>query len=160
MIVNLSNITVPEMFLESLPSIIKTRIIEKKYADGIDIGKDIEIDPYGNLVDGYIRYVVLVNHGCKYADVTVVKSNNYNEHKPKSVIYVFAKHYEKGKLYVWKLTNRTRHKNLLEIGAPVLVATKNGKAKVIVEKIELLDKPPIDINVRRVIECFRKSEDQ
>ena len=158
MIVNLSNITVPEMFLESLPSIIKTRIIEKKYADGIDIGKDIEIDPYGNLVDGYIRYVVLVNHGCKYADVTVVKSKN--EHKTKSVIYVFFFLYEKEKLYVWKLTNRTRHKNLLEIGSRVLVATKNGKAKVIVEKIELLDEPPIDINVRRVIECFRKSEDQ
>ena len=57
------------------------------------------------------------------------------------------------------MTRKTKHPERLEVGSRVQVATKHGD-RIIVEKIEVLDAPPVDTPVRKVRECYQKPREQ
>lgn len=161
--VDLCDIKIPEKFARSTPDPYKVENIILAYNGGEDIGKDIIVNASGFLVDGYIRYLVMSRMGCMSADVTIVPDNYKTKvkfYKESLTIYVFGKHHDNGKTYVWRMTKKTKHPELLEIGARIQVATKHGNKRAIVERIEMLDKPPVDIPVRKVRECYRKSKEQ
>lgn len=154
--VNLSEIIIPNNFLTSKPSDVKVANIEEQYKNGCDIGKDIYISENNKLIDGYIRYIVLLNHGEKYADVNIV--NNQPSYRNKSTTYVYGKHFNNGKMYVWRATKKTMDINNLAVGNIALVSTKKGNKLIVINKIENLDTPPVETAVRRVIKCFKKQE--
>lgn len=157
--VDLKDITIPERFLKSYPNEYKIANVAIDYENGEDIGKDVIVSASGVLIDGYIRYLVLLRKGCFSADVTIVP-DEIKLVKNKATTYVFGKHHPNGKTYVWRMTKRTKHPENLEVGARVQVATQHGYKRVTVEKIEMLDKPPVETPIRKVRECYIKSKDR
>jgi len=161
--IDLCDIKIPKKFAMSTPNPYKVGNIAFAYARGENIGKDIVVNASGILVDGYIRYLVMMKMGCLSADVTIVpddfniKTKCYEKNP---TLYVFGKHHDNGKTYVWRMTKKTKHPELLEVGAMVQVATAHGAKRVTVERIELLDKPPVDTPIRKVRECYKKPKEQ
>ena len=155
--VYLKDIIIPERFLKSYPNEYKLANVAIDYENGEDIEKEIVVNASCELIDGYIRYLVLLRKGCFSADVTVIPNKVEYENK-KSTVYVFGKHHPNGKTYVWRMTKRTKHPENLEVGARVQVATQRGDKRVTVERIEILDKPPVDTPIRKVKECYIKQK--
>lgn len=158
MIVQLNSIKIPSKFLASHPRENKVREHFYRYINGEDIEKEIFIDIDGKLLDGYARYLALVNHAKKeFADVSVVNAD-WKANKKKLIMYVYGRHKPEGKLYVWKVSGKTKNKDRLKVGSIVQVATKKGAQKIVVEKIEILDTPPVEGRMRSVKNVFRDKE--
>lgn len=155
---NLSDIIIKNSFKLSVPSERKIKSIVKRYVSGEEIGKEIIVDESGLLVDGYIRYLVLKYVDAGSADVTVVSNKQKDMREDAPITYVYARHKPDGKLYVWRITRKTKHACRLEVVARIRVATKHGDKRVVVEKIETLDNPPLNIPIRKVKECYKKSK--
>lgn len=60
----------------------------------------------------------------------------------------------KNRLYVWKVTNKTKNVHNLSVGSKIIVDTKNGAKLVIVDKFSVLSKPPVLTPIREVIRCI------
>ena len=155
---NLSDIIIKNSFKLSVPSERKIKNIVKRYINGEEIGKEIIVDESDILVDGYIRYLILKYAGVENVDVTVVSNKRNDMREDTPITYVYARHKPDGKLYVWRITRKTKHACRLEVGARIRVATKHGDKRVVVEKIEALDNPPLNIPIRKVKECYKKSK--
>ena len=158
--IELKDIIIPEKFAKSYPSDYKFNRIREKYRRGENIENDIIVNASGYLVDGYIRYLVLMENGIEQADVRIVpdtyKPKEKKKKKKKLSTYVYAKHYDSGKMYVWRICGKTKNKQYLEIGSTVLVNTQHGWKRVVVDKIEYSKKAPVEGKIRTVVECFPK----
>lgn len=154
---NLKDIIIPEKFKQSIPNDYKIANVNIDYDNGEDIGKEIIVNTAGELIDGYIRYLVLLYRGVERAEITIANKVHYKNVPTK---YVFGKHKPDGKTYVWRMTRKTKHPERLAVGSRVQVATKHGDKRIIVEKIEVLDAPPVDTPVRKVRECYQKPREQ
>lgn len=153
--VNLKDIIVPEKFLRSQPNVYKIDNVQIDYDNGEDLGKEIVLNTAGELIDGYIRYLVLLSRGVERAEVTI-DVNSKNRFKNKSTVYVYGKHFSNGKTYVWRMAKGTKHPENLAVGNHILVSTSRGLRRAKVERIEKLDKPPVDMVIRKVKECYGK----
>lgn len=70
-------------------------------------------------------------------------------------LYIFGIHLGRGKKErVWRAPNKFQKEweDILNIGDIVMVKTKRGNAPIEVTRIERLDKCPVDISVKRVVE--------
>lgn len=150
---NLKDIIIPDKFKNSVPSKEKMMRVKLAYQNGTDIARDIIVNTHMELIDGYIRYLTLLQFGVEYAEVTIANKVYYKIIPTK---YVFGKHKPNGKTYVWRMTKKTKHPENLAVGRCVDVVTKDGYKKAVVEKIDILDTPPVNTPVRKVRECFQK----
>ena len=154
---NLKDIVIPDKFRRSIPNDYKIANVSIEYDNGVDIAKEIIVNTTGELIDGYIRYLVLLYRGVERAEVTIANKVHYKNVPTK---YVFGKHKPDGKTYVWRMTKKTKHPERLAVGNCVQVATKQGDKRIIVEKIEVLDAPPVEMPVRKVKKCYQKLKEQ
>ena len=172
----LSEIKIPADFESSAPNSLKYEKCEKYYLETGQQDRYLVIDENSVLIDGYIMYLVLKNHGAEYAQTkhvlvskygyTYRKRNKYGKlvppekvtsYKEKLTTYVYGKHpnNDNDKEYMWRIPNMFGGMgDELKIGDRIYCRTIFGVAPVIVTKVEKKDNLDLDMKVKKV--CSRK----
>ena len=168
----LSEIKIPANFESSTPNASKYEKCENYYNKTGNQDRYIVVDEKNVLVDGYIMYMVLKNHGAEYANTkhvlvgkygyTYRKRNKYGKlvppekvasYKEKPTTYVYGKHpnSDNDKEYMWRIPNMFDGMgDELKIGDRIYCRTIFGVAPVIVTKVEKKDSLDSDMRVKKV----------
>jgi len=127
----------------------------------------IVINNNNELIDGYIQYLVLKENGMEEADIKIsnmrkkrwykknVKDWTAPHYRNETTTYVYGVHPNSNctKNYLWRVPKSwTWFAENVQVGDSIFCRTKFGIAPVIVTKIEVLDKCPVDFVVKRVVE--------
>lgn len=157
--VKLKEIKIKPSFLSSVPNAKKVELYITKYVQTCKQAKPILIDKNGYLLDGYIQYLILKSFGVEKAEVIVKSKPEKITYKNSRTIYVFGYHPKdrRAKEFVWRVpASWTEWANNVKIGDIIYCNTKYGSKKVVVNRIEVLSTPPVDICIRKV--CKRIPE--
>ena len=166
---NLSDIIISESFANTIPS--EKKMNECRYNWRMYGKQDrfIVVDHNNVLIDGYIMFLILKEHKEEYAEIKISnckkkrwKRKNIEDwdtprYRENPTTYIYGMHYniakgEFSKEYMWRVPESWGNwADNIQIGDTILCATKNSYTPVVVSKIEVLDKCPIDIPVKRVI---------
>lgn len=125
----------------------------------------IVVNHNGFLIDGYIMYLILKENGIDEAEVKISnkpkkrwrRKNTYDWNAPhyrnEKTTYVYGKHMWSAckKNYVWRVPKSwTWFAENLQEGDHIWCMTKHGVKPIEVTKVEMLDKCPIDLRVKKV----------
>lgn len=169
----LSDIKIPEAFVESKPSIAKYAKCDKIYKKTGLQDRYIIVNENNILIDGYIMYLVLKNNGVEYGEgkrlrlngrcYTSKKRKKYGRAVPPSskteiyknipTMYVYGIHPNSvtNTEYVWRLRqNWIDMGNELQVGDRIYCRTRFGISPVIVTRIEKKDRWDGDLDVKQV----------
>jgi hypothetical protein len=153
---NLSDIVITDDFINHPPKEHKINKCREFYKQNHCIDKDIIIDKNNTLVDGYIRYLVLLENGVKSSEVKI----SYATRRPDpKIVYVFAKHRRGKKEYAWKVTKYTRNADELDVGKNIVVNSEGKRRTVTVTKIESSIYPPVKTKVKKVYKVLPCKEE-
>lgn len=161
----LSDIKIKESFANTTPS--EEKMMECRYNWRMYGKQDryIVVDHNNALIDGYCMYLTLMEHKEKYAEVKISHyrkkrwerkntkdwtTPRYNDN-PTTYIYGTHPNSKDTNTYMWRVPESwTSWTDNIQIGDTIMCATKFGYSPVVVNKIEILDKCPIDIPVKKV----------
>ena len=143
-------------FINHPPKEHKINKCREFYEQNHCIDKDIVVDKNNILVDGYIRYLVLLENGVKSSEVKI--SYTPRRQDPK-ITYVFAKHRKGKNEYAWKITKHTKNVDELDIGKNIVVNSEGKPRIVTVTKIEPLVYPPVQMKVKKVYKILSCEEE-
>lgn len=162
----LSDVKVPKSFASTTPKEEKMIVCRDFWNNNHKQIKDIVVNKYNMLVDGYVQYLVLKENSVENADVVKLnhkkvfinkeykRKREYVEpsYKRETTTYIFGTHPKSRiKEYVWRVpTSWKGWENDLLPGDRIWVNTKYGIKPIIVTKIEWSDKCPVDMKVRKV----------
>lgn len=158
----LSEIKIKESFANTTPDEEKMNECREFWRLEGKQDRPIVLNSKGYLVDGYVMYLTLIEHKEKYAEVISKKKHNRQYEKlPKvkptykntSTTYIFGVHPNSNckREFCWRVPESwTSWADNVQIGDTVMCTTKFGYSPVVVSKIEILDKCPIDIPVKKV----------
>lgn len=164
----LSEIKISEEFAKISPGKKKINECEGNWNNFHLQDRYIVVDHSNTLIDGYVQYLVLMEHKEEYAEVKIsnrrkkrwYKKNTKDwtapHYRTELTTYVYGMHYNKNKgefskEYVWRVPKSWGNwADNVQIGDTVMCATKFGYSPVVVNRIEVFDKCPIDIPVKRV----------
>lgn len=165
----LSEIKISEDFAKTSPSKKKINECEGNWNNFHRQDRYIVVDHNNTLIDGYIQYLVLMKHKEEYAQVKISNCKkkywyrkntdgwNIPRYKDNPTTYIYGVHPNNNcvRQFVWRVPENWKgfEKNV-QIGDTVLCATKFGYTPIVVTKIGMLDKPPIDIPIKKV--CNKK----
>ncbi len=162
----LSNIKIKESFAVTTPNEEKVEECRKNWNTYHKQDRYIVVNNDNELIDGYIQYLVLKENGVEEADVKVsnkrkkrwyrknVKDWTAPHYRNEETTYVHGVHPNSNctKEFMWRVPkNWAWFAENVQIGDSILCRTKFGIAPVIVTKIEVLDKCPVDYVVKRVV---------
>lgn len=114
------------------------------------------------LIDGYVMYLILMEHKKEYAEVIFKKkhSRQYEKlpkvkstYKNTPTTYIFGVHPNSNctKEFCWRVpASWGNWADNIEIGDTVLCQTKFGFSPVIVGRVENLETPPVEMRVKKV----------
>lgn len=132
--ISLSDIIVPNWFKVSTPSGKKMEWVRTYFNKHGVIDCNLVITKNNVLVDGYIRYLVLLENGVKEAPYIIGK-----ERPPETVTLISAKFSNSEKDYTWRIPYKKAAELDIHIGDTVIVETeyygKRRTKKVVVDKI-------------------------
>lgn len=160
--IKLSDIKIKESFANTTPSEEKMNECREFWRYEGKQDRPIVLSSKGYLVDGYIMYLILMEHKEEYAEVIFKKKHNKRyERLPKvepsykntPTTYVFGVHPNSNctKEFCWRVpASWGKWANNIEVGDTVLCQTKFGFSPVIVNRVEVLDKPPVEMRVKKV----------
>jgi len=126
----------------------------------------IVVNNDGELIDGYIQYLILKENGVEEADVKIsnkhkkrwhrknVKDWTIPHYRSEETTYIYGVHpnCKCTKTFMWRVPKSwTLFAKNVQVGDSILCKTKFGISPVIVTKIEVLDKCPVDFLVKRVV---------
>lgn len=158
--IKLSEIRITSAFENTTPNPEKVQKCREYYAENKKQSKPILLDCNNVLRDGYIQYLILKENGIEEA--TFVRKKKYRrskEYKPttsyknSNTTYIFGVHPNSNciKEFCWRVpASWTSWAENVEIGDTVLCQTKFGFSPVVVSRVEVLDKPPVETRVKRV----------
>ena len=165
--IKFSDIKISEGFAASIPQEGKMEECRYNYNTYGKFDRHIVVDCNNVLIDGYIAYLVMKENGYTDEEIQVKQSNKRKKHwyrkntenwsgrvqyKCIPTIYVYGKHHEDGKEYVWRIPEPKRGLvSSLDIGSKALVNTKYGNNVITVTRIEELAECPVEGRVRKVI---------
>ena len=171
----LSEIKILESFESNVPSLYKYEKCCRYYKETGNQDRYIVVDENNVLVDGYIMYLVLKNHGVECCDAKRLTLRNHiytNKqrarygriippekvltYKEKPTVYVYGKHPNGiiNKEYVWRLPKSKENMyDVLLPGDLIYCSTKNGIAHVIITRIEKRDSWDTELSIKVV--CSR-----
>ena len=158
--IKLSEIKITNAFKETTPNPQKIQGYRDYYEKYGKQAKPILVDYKNILRDGYIQYLILKENGIEEATIIRKKKHKrLNErkitpsYKNSKTTYIFGVHpnSKDNCQYTWRVPAswETWAENV-EIGDTILCQTKFGFSPVIVNRVEILDKPPVDMRVKRV----------
>lgn len=160
--IKLSDIKIKEKFANTTPSEEKMCECREFWRYEGKQDRPIVLDSNGYLIDGYVMYLTLMEHKEKYAEVIFKKKHNKKYEKLPKVkptykntptTYVFGVHPNSNctKEFCWRVpASWGKWADNIEIGDTVLCQTKFGFSPVIVNRVEVLDKPPVEMRVKKV----------
>ena len=154
--VKVSDIIITDAFAATNPSNNKLNKYRSMWDKFNRQPKYITINENNILIDGYIQFLLLKEKGIEEAECLIRhtgKKNNINTYKNMSTTYVYGVHLNSKdtKTYMWRVPNSwSNWADNIQIGDTIMCSTKNGYAPVVVNKIVILDKCPIDIPVKKV----------
>lgn len=158
--IKLSEIKITSAFKETTPNPEKVQRYRDYYKENRKQSKPILLDYDNVLRDGYIQYLILKENGVE--EVTIMRKKRYKkvkEYKPTPsykdnfTTYIYGTHPNSKdiKTYMWRVPEAwTSWADNIQIGDTILCVTKNGYAPVVVNKVETLDKCPVDFRVKKV----------
>ena len=158
----LADIKISEAFANSVPSEEKINECRNNWNQWNRQDRYIVINPDNVLIDGYIQYLILMEHKEEYAEVIFKKKHNRQYEKLPKVkptykntptIYIFGVHLNSNctKEFCWRIpASWGNWAENIEIGDTVLCHTKFGFSPIVVSRVETLDKTPIEMRVKRV----------
>lgn len=154
----LADIIIPDYLAESVPNEAKINRVKRYFLKYGELDKPIIINHKKELVDGYIRYLVL-----KEFDVEDVKQYRYERQNKKVVTYIYGKHpnQQTDKEYVWRVPTSEKWNMFMEnifVGDIVMCYTKYGIKPVIITRIVRSDFRPMDIPEDMKIKRIAKNQ--
>ncbi len=166
----LSDIKIKESYTKTTPSLTKFADCLKHYDKYKQQDRYVVINHQGELIDGYIQYLVLEFLGIEDVEIVISsrKKSYLNrkatyeykepEYKTQMTTYIYGVHPRNlEKEYIWRVPNSwIGWENDLLPGDMILVDTKFGKKEAIVTKIDWLDQCPSEFNVRKVVKKLNK----
>ena len=149
--IKVSDILITDDFKASVPSTHKVDQCRKFFDKYQKIDKKILLDSDNRLLDGYIRYLVLIENNVEYTTVNVLNENYYGN----ETFYIFGKHPHSIKEYVWRLSpEELTNKDKYSIGKKVLVKTKKGTKVIEITRTLLTSTPPTKSYIRKAIKLL------
>ena len=158
----LSDIKISEAFANSVPSEEKINECREFWRLERKQDRPIVLNSKRYLVDGYVMYLILMENKEEYAEVILKKKHNRQYEKLPKVkptykntptTYIFGVHLNSNctKEFCWRIpASWGNWAENIEIGDTVLCKTKFGFSPIVVSRVETLDKPPIEMRVKRV----------
>ncbi len=160
----LSDIKITSAFAETTPNGKKMEECRYNWRMYGKQDRFIVVNHNNVLVDGYIQYLILKEHKeeeCEVLDYKKKKHNKRYEKMPKLsfsykntlTTYIFGTHPNSNctKEFCWRVpASWGNWADNIEIGDTISCQTKFGFAPVIVNRVETLDKPPVEFRVKRV----------
>ena len=165
----LPDIKISEAFANSIPSEKKLNECRNNWNQWNRQDRFIVVNPDNVLIDGYVMYLVLKENNVEEVEIKIsnrrkkhwyrrnVEDRNVPYYRNEATTYVYGVHTNSKdeRIYTWRVPkNWTNWADNIQIGDTIICSTKNGCAPVVVNKIEILDKCPIDIPVKKV--CSKK----
>lgn len=159
----LSDIIINKSFTETTPK--EEKMIECREFWRYEGKQDrpIVLNQDNVLIDGYVMYLVLMEHDEEYVDVVRKKKHNRHYEKlpkiklsykntPTTYIYGIHPNSNCTKEFCWRVpASWGDWADNIEVGDTVLCQTKFGYSPVIVNRVEILDKPPVEMRVKKVV---------
>ena len=156
--IKLTEVKISKRFKNTTPSERKMERVRKKYRETGMQDKPIVLDENGYLIDGYVRYLILKELDMEYVNCICKKniSDKISDYKKSPTYYIYGLHKNYDKEFVWRIPFTKVNDFIGKIipGDKVLVNTRNGARNITVTKIALLDKPPIDKSIKKVIKVI------
>lgn len=154
----LTSIIIPDYLAESVPNEAKINRAKRYFIEHGELDKPIIINHKKELVDGYIRYLVL-----KEFDVEYIKQYRYERENCKVVTYIYGKHpnQQSNKEYVWRVPTSEKWRMFVEnisVGDIIMCYTKYGVKPVIISRIIRSDFRPMDIPENMKIKRIAKNQ--
>lgn len=159
-VMKLKDIKITSAFENTVPSSYKIEKHREYWNTNHRQLKPITVDRNNVLRDGYIQYLILKENGVEEA--TIVRKKKYKKLKERKIIpsyrnsnttYIFGTHPNSNcvKEFCWRVpASWGNWADNIEIGDTVLCQTKFGFSPVVVSRVEVLDKPPVEMRVKRV----------
>lgn len=161
----LSDIKISDAFANSIPSEEKLNACRNNWRWYHKQDRYIVVDHNNVLIDGYVMFLVLMEHKKEYAEVKISNRRKKRwerkntkdwlvpRYKDNPTTYIYGTHpnSKDTKTYMWRVPESWNGwVNNVQIGDTIMCVTKNGCAPVVVSKVEIFDKCPIDIPVKKV----------
>ena len=164
----LSDIKISDAFANSIPSEEKLNDCRNNWNQWHRQDRYIVVNPDKVLIDGYIQYLVLKENNVEETEIkisTIRKKRWYRKnvedwdiphYKNETTTYIYGVHpnSKSEKEFVWRVPkswSEIEWEDGLIIGDKIMVDTKFGIKPVVVTKIEISDKCPVNMPVKRVV---------
>lgn len=171
--IKLSEIKINEAFVKSIPSESKMQECRNNWNMWHKQDRYIVVNHNNVLIDGYIQYLVLKENNVKEVEIKIstrrkkrwyrknTKDWNIPHYRNEATTYIYGVHpnSKSGSEFVWRVPkswSEVGWEDGLEIGDKILVDTEFGIKPVVVTKIEISDKCPVNIPVKRVVNRLNK----
>ncbi len=166
----IKDIVIRESFSNSIPRANKMKECRDYWNKHQEQDRYIVVDRNNVLVDGYIQYLVLQENGIEEAEIRIGKMKKLDrwqrkndddswdtpEYREIPTTYIVGVHPNyPNKEYMWRVPNNwTWVSENLQVGDLVFCRTKRSNAApVIITKIMVLDKCPVDYPVSKM--CYK-----
>ena len=164
----LPDIKISEAFANSIPSEKKLNECRNNWNQWKRQDRFIVVNHDSVLIDGYIQYLVLKENNVEEVEIKIsnrrkkhwyrrnVEDRNVPYYRNEATTYVYGVHpnSKSGKEFAWRVPkswSELEWEDGLNIGDKILVDTKFGIKPVVVTKIEISDKCPVNMPVKRVV---------
>ena len=164
--IKLSEIKITDAFKQTTPNPQKVQGYREYYENYGKQAKPILVDYHNILRDGYIQYLILKENGIEEATIIRKKRNKKQTHskqiqcldvnpyyKKTETTYIFGVHPNSKckREFIWRVPVEWNDwADNLEIGDIIKCHTKFGISPVVVNRVETLDKPPIQMFIKKV----------
>lgn len=163
-IMKLSDIKITEAFTSTTPKKHKMDACRNHWLETGTQDRYIVVNKDNILIDGYIQYLVLKENGIEEAEVIIDNKKSLRWRRKREsdwnipayrnipTTYVYGYHPDNlGVEYMWRVPNAwTWVAENIKVGDMVFGRTVYGVAPVVVTKVEVLNKCPIDGVVKKI----------
>lgn len=164
---NINDIVIRESFANTTPRAEKMKTCRDYWNQYHEQDRYIVVDRNNILVDGYIQYLVLKENGVEDVSIRIGKYHKEKrwkrlgkedswdtpEYRDNPTTYIFGKHPNSVSNceYMWRIpSNWTWVADNVQIGDLVFCRTRYGVAPVVVNRIEIMDRCPVDYPVKKM----------
>lgn len=168
--IRLEDIIIRDSFANTIPREGKMKACRDYWKENHKQDRYIVVDRNNVLVDGYIQYLVLKENNVEEAEIRIGKMRKLDrwkridkddpwdkaEYRDKPTTYIIGVHPNSitNKEYMWRVPNNWNWvAENIQVGDIVFCRAKHNVAPVIVTKIEVLDKCPVDYPVSKM--CYK-----
>lgn len=163
--IKLSDIKIQDSFAKTMPKEEKMNECRQIWHTYHRQDRYIVVDYNNVLIDGYIQYLILKEQGVEEARIKIsnkrkkrwyrknIKDWEVPHYRNKEITYVYGIHSNSRctKEYMWRVPKSwIWFSENIQVGDMISCGTKFGCSPVIVTKVEVLDKCPVDFVVKRV----------